>query len=444
MNARLYPIVAGTGLTATVLFIALLAGGAQPAPVTPEQLWEQAAEAERQDRTQQVQDLTARQERQQLIKQVRQTEQAFTDLLANAQSLRNRMHELLDSDDGKPIASDKVSVRTFDNLYNAPRIRLDEIREMTDRVSDLIDRLELADAGPDVGLPLDEPTLLQAEHFRRTFDRWSTVLEQDIATFNDILTGGPTELDLEQAPTLRQAVDAHHARWPHLLARAELTARDRTAEDTLEILAERYAEAERHRATVEGQLALENMRAQMDSLRQEHEREMLRQQEENAIKLADVQRQLADALAEIERLDKQATADRTVTSMQLDSQVGRQIDVAQRERLQALAKSLEVQTLLAPLLAHGYSQPYNQYGTYEQGPVSLSQLARLGALDHSVQGLRRFLDILTNPQDKERPRWAMSRDYRRLSQSQHDELRKAHTYLRELGPVMVELRMLAQ
>jgi|GEM_PF-1976326 hypothetical protein len=450
MKTRHYRIAAVTVLAAILAGCALLAAGASRTPVTPEELREQAAEAERQDRTQQLHDLSARQQRQKLLQQLEQTQETLHDLLETAQSLSSRMDALLDSDEGKRLAADPSLFTTFCHLYGEPHVSIDQIAVMANDVADLVQRLKVADDGPDVGLPLNQQAIQQAENFASLSRNWSAVLGESISTLNDIVHQAPTDPNVSQAKTLRQAIDADIARAHLLRSQAQIVGEARASDETSETLTSAYYKAAlvmaNARATLaerRNQILIEKMQDEMTAREEEHNRQLLQNEEEHRRRFYEADKRLKDALAEIEELKKRDQTQRVIRAAQVETEMQTQLDAAEKERLKALAKSLEVQTLLGPLFADGTWQPRQPIGVYETGPLSLSRLAAYGVMQRSMTGLIRLLDVMTHPADERRPRMGYPRTFQLLSVSQEDDLRKAHAYLLELAPTLVELKLLA-
>lgn len=127
---------------------------------------------------------------------------------------------------------------------------------------------------------------------------------------------------------------------------------------------------------------------------------------------------------------------------------------AEHKKLVARAKQPDVQRYLAPFLAPGYFQPQGQHltvsytRTTQKQPVSFSLLEGTGALDDSIKGLQ-TLNLLAsrgwvpdNPWH-DRPYWNFSVD-RPWSTADQEYVAHAQKLLRELGPTLVELQLLAR
>lgn len=127
---------------------------------------------------------------------------------------------------------------------------------------------------------------------------------------------------------------------------------------------------------------------------------------------------------------------------------------AEKDKLIARAKTPEVRRYLATFLAKGYFQPTGSYAsikyerTTEELPVSFTRINSSGSLDKSIQGLRP-LAILASPGFSppnswhDRPAWQFDLSTFSWSKSDQEFIQRAQDLLRELGPTLVELKMLA-
>lgn len=117
----------------------------------------------------------------------------------------------------------------------------------------------------------------------------------------------------------------------------------------------------------------------------------------------------------------------------------------------AKAKRKEVRKALSFFTTQAYSQPYTDGAntglvmTGEKGPISLSRLQQVNALEASdPNSLSQLLYVLRSPVDADRHPWPYAQSTEVLSARKLDELRKIQTYLNELGPALVELKLLAE
>lgn len=165
---------------------------------------------------------------------------------------------------------------------------------------------------------------------------------------------------------------------------------------------------------------------------------------------------LADRLstARREAAEAKATAEEEAIRMAGEQQAADIRAQALHEKLIARAKSPDVERYLGTFLAEGYFQPVGRYlsvsyeRTAEKTPVSWKRLETCGALDPSVEGLRTLALIASpglSPPGKwhDRPAWQFDLSKFNWSASDQEFIQKAQDLLRELGPTLVELKMLA-
>lgn len=120
-------------------------------------------------------------------------------------------------------------------------------------------------------------------------------------------------------------------------------------------------------------------------------------------------------------------------------QVQTTLDEARRVELRKKASNPEVQAKLAPFITPGY-WGMKSVG-YDKQPHSLVALQSAGALDDNMAGLHKLVDIATNAKDKVRPRWKMPAYWPR-NPAAMEKAKEAQQLLIELGPVLVEMKLL--
>ena len=115
---------------------------------------------------------------------------------------------------------------------------------------------------------------------------------------------------------------------------------------------------------------------------------------------------------------------------------------AEKVKQRKKAQEPQVKAKLGPFLTPGHWTPGGM--TYDAKPHSYSMLAGHGALDPSIEGMQKLMDIAYDPADRERPRWRFggSVRYWRNKPSAVESVKEAQQLLIELGEVMVELKML--
>lgn len=162
----------------------------------------------------------------------------------------------------------------------------------------------------------------------------------------------------------------------------------------------------------------------------------------------------ANAEAEAIRLVGEAEANEILAKARqrkeaVDAALAEEVRVAEEARLRRKARTAEVAHHLGAFFAVGAKQPREIQGTFlalemtaEPGPVSLTRLKTLGALDEGVEGLRRLNWIAADWQS-ERPRWSYPLNPAEWSPEALAFIRRSQALLVELGPALVEEGLLA-
>lgn len=175
--------------------------------------------------------------------------------------------------------------------------------------------------------------------------------------------------------------------------------------------------------------------------------------------LNDVHR--ADMLAETSRIEAEvAEANRIAREQkaQTEAQIvrdkaAREIEKrkaeAEHDRLVEKAKTAEVQQLLAPFITKGYYQYRNGImRDAEPGPFSYTGLKGYGALNPTTQGLTRLNELAHDggdlaPGNDRQGLWKFANYPGGWSATDQEYMKRVQDLLRELGPTLVELKMLA-
>jgi hypothetical protein len=207
------------------------------------------------------------------------------------------------------------------------------------------------------------------------------------------------------------------------------------------------------------QAAIRNLTLSESAARQ---REMVQatgeadKQAADLLKQAEVDKRLKEADAKAQKITQDADAyaaskKREIDQMLADAKIVQaKSDVAKKEKeveaknvlLRRKAAEPQVKAKLGPFLTPGHWTPGGM--TYDAKPHSYSMLANQGALDPSIEGMQKLMDIAYDPADRERPRWRFggSVRYWRNKPSAVETVQEAQRLLIELGEVMVELKLL--
>lgn len=419
------------------------AGQTGQTPVTSEQLLPGYQQDERTFLTDQDKKLEAQQSRQALLRKAQETHRMLQELAERAASFSHRMNTLLDSDVGKRIARYHVGPLLYVSLSDFPAAPVPEVTAKLDTASALLNRLNAIPNNFDVGFALSEKTQQELQDLHAWAIDRQALLKTAESSLNTLIRDAPADIDLSKSKTLRVAIEEFRSLWPNLAARYKYTAQRLAAQDVNDTLMQGAYQAQIERAMFERDTIIAQMRAEIDRLRQEFQVALLEQQQENERALAQAHERYKNTLAELDRLRQQGKVDREVAAANDKLHQSTQLEAVRKEQLKAMARSQEVQRLLAPFLATGYHQPGQAVPAYEKGPVSLSKLQAMHALRPSTPGLRALLAAGTAVRDKERPRWSFPKTLQQLNSQELDQLKQAQQYLIDLGDIMVELGMLA-
>lgn len=368
------------------------------------------------------------------------------DLLrSEADALRARRESLKTSDEGKRLGAslNELSITEWERLLADPLYDVARIDLIRKQVIDI--QAELAkqkQEGPPGYLP---PVQVESELSKLGAEVRGSLahVRERSKRVEEMLRDAPVLPDPAKAVNLQGALDAFRRReqtarkavekigaeegraqgLQQVTENARIAALERMAEHSRELLADARAEIERQKLDFEARLKL---------LAEEQQRE-----------LADINKRLADS--EAGRAVTNAKAEATRIQGQQD---------AEKVRLVQRCRDPQVQKLLAPFLAHGIWQPGDRKGepqVRERGPMSYSGIQATGALQPTPDGLKSLLELgnatvkssIHKNVDTERPHWGFSFSAKRLSESDWDQIRKAQSLLNELGPTMVELKLLS-
>lgn len=305
-------------------------------------------------------------------------------------------------------------------------------------------------------------------------DALGTTYEPDpgfaAALQTDVLTSGPELRQVERCQSLLTALiqearaktgaatispapetlDAALAQ----LAQSESVFRQRIITEATEQAkpqaAQLIGKAERDRIMQEAQLQATNVINEVRGLLEEQRREQLAREVEFQRAMETAQLQASNTLAAME--EKRRQYERDSSSRQAEQQkkdtesrlqVAQVRDESRKLELGRKAQNPQLQALLAPFTTPGYRQL--QGLTSERRPLSYAAMVNAGALTPGIRGLQQLARIAMYNTERERPRWKLRGGmlYWANCPESMDTVKAAQEALIELGPVMVELGMLA-
>ena len=164
---------------------------------------------------------------------------------------------------------------------------------------------------------------------------------------------------------------------------------------------------------------------------------------------ADVINEYRSRVVSAERAAQVAVQQKTIARINLERtkhllQEQRLEDEKQNAIYVDKCKSRHVQSLLLPFVSPGHRQP-DGGSTPDARGISLSILLSSGALESSIEGMKKLVMIAAQSRDRHRPRWHLDPTLiQSYSMSQLERIKEAQNLLSTLGPTLVELGMLSE
>lgn len=356
--------------------------------------------------------LTAAQNRQQeSLRDTRAATNVLQRLLVAAEGVRSDAEALKGNDEGRRIALHPGLVRLARQLYevNLPVLpptadivsRLEAVRRIEQQIANADGTTFVP--GPELTSEVQQAAAWAGDQTRKA-DEIRTLLrtlsqESKVRVTTATLTG--------DSPTLDAAIQR--------LTAAELSAQQQAiatkTDAARETAAEKIAEAEIARRLREADIEAQRKVAEAEA------------------KVAEFERQLAMKKAEQVKADTETkVATETI------------IDEARKLELRKKAQDPAIQAKLKVFTTPGYWQVDRM--TLDLKPHSFTKLKSRGALEPTIKGSRELVRIVTDKDDKVRPRWKMQAFYFMNYPEQIEQVKEAQELLNELGPTLVEMKML--
>ena len=402
-----------------------------------------------------------RNRQEEVLAQARQATNVLERLRQEFQQVTTEATALKTSDAGRRVALDADLVAQARHLYDTDLPALAPLRDITTKLESArrIEQTIVTNLGkayePEAGLSGTVQTAaLWAEQEQRKVAQAQSVVtslgrESAIKVTTATLTADSPTLEA----VLRRLAEAEAAERQRILVAQTVPAASNAA------MIQAQAEVERILAAARAQ-SNEMFRAlqAQEELRQAANQIAKAQREAtNAAAAEEVKRILQDALAQSNRIaaamQEKADAERREAELRQASnkvaqanvtiQVKNQEEEARKVELRKKAEDPETRALLAPFTTPAYQQYHTR--SFDKQPLSYTQLRSIGALDSNTSGLRKLGELATQDIYRERPRWKLRGGplaWLNFPESV-DKVKKAQALLTELGPVLVELKMLS-
>jgi len=117
-----------------------------------------------------------------------------------------------------------------------------------------------------------------------------------------------------------------------------------------------------------------------------------------------------------------------------------QTDEARKLELRKKASDPGIQAKLAPFITPGYVGVYRP--NVEKKPFSFQEMKSIGALEPTIRGQDTLVYAGVAPNDTVRPHWKLNPKFYRHHDDQIQMVQEAQRLLNELGPVLVEMKLL--
>lgn len=332
-------------------------------------------------------------------------------LTAVADAVRTAATALKTSEDGRRVALHPGLVRLARQLYEInlpvlpPAADIDSRLEGARRIEQQLDKAAGTTfvPGPELTGELQQAAAWAGDQARKT-DEIRTLLR----TLTEEAKVKVTTATLTAAsPTLEAAIQR--------LTEAELATQQQAAavqtEQARQTATETVGTAEAIGIVEEAQRKADRILAEAEAKKAELERELALQKAEQA--KADTENKVA------------------IDTVQ---------DEARRLELLKKAQDPAIQATLKPLTTPGYWQIDKM--SLELKPHSLTKLQSRGSLEATTRGATELARILTDKDDKVRPRLKMYPNQFLRHPEQIEQVNEVQRLLKELGPVLVELKML--
>lgn len=214
--------------------------------------------------------------------------------------------------------------------------------------------------------------------------------------------------------------------------------------------AQLLAEAERERILQDARAQVTNVMNEMRALLAQQNNEHLVREAELQKAVAAAQLQASNMMQTVAEMRQQHAQDVSVREAKakvveatVQVQVADQQEEARKVMLRRKAEDPKLRTLLAPFITPSYHQLNGM--TMEKQPLSYTQICNQGALNPDMNGLRRLILLGASINYRDRPRWRLNGGT--VNWVKHPEdiemAKSAQSALIELGPVLVEMGLLA-
>lgn len=377
-----------------------------------------------------------------------ETRALLIQLDQEARAFTERMEDLLTNDDGKRLAADPIASMGFLRWYERPIVPSAEVQARKHQVDATVSGLERILNEPSAGYapPASQRKDTSAIYYWAQ-ERLARIKEER-SGLEASLRRLPRDIDLKNVPTMKEKIDQFMLNRIDLWVIGQLSGIEAARGDAGRIVSEGARIAELERANAEAEQLLREARLEIERMHNDLEVRVRRETAAERERLVQAEIALKDRLAELERRQLDADAERKAKGIESQLASEKKVEDAEKPMLIKRCKDPETRTILAPFLDPGMVRPSGNrgtryYDTIEPVPVSLKDLYACGALDETPESLDKLYWATIDPQDTMRTRWRRSQQWR-TTPALREKLVKAQKLLIELGPTLVELKMLQE
>lgn len=402
-----------------------------------------AREAERKLRQKEVEDARTRRLIEGFSATVRDARDVLSKLEVRVSALQKQTYDLLTNDDGKRIAQDKLAFFAYLRVRDEPSVSLEQIKTRKKQADSILQGLEAELKRLPVGWLPDETQRRDVGGLYSWATERMEQVERQESLIANAVSRSPKEIDLTKSKTLQAVIQEHEARMTEVWLISKAQGEESAQKEAQEKIRESARIAQLEKAAAEAERLLREERAKLASMKAEYELMLEKRKTEEYKRQVETETKLRDLAAEVDRLKQMADAQRFAKDAEAKVAATTTISEAEKKLQAQKCNDPEVRRLLAPFLAAGYTQPNTPGQHPDKLPISFSQLGSCGALSPDREGMRRLIIVATWKGDKVRPRWSVSQNFNWLSPDDIEMVKKAQSLLIELGPVMVEQKMLS-
>ena len=355
--------------------------------------------------------IRAENSQQDLLRQARAATNALENLLAETKELNAGATALRTNEDGRQVA-------LHPDLVERARVFYDVQLRDAPAAADVITRLEAARRIE------QQVSSQQGTAYEPTPDIFESARNAAVSAEQD--RGKVTQLRTYLAALVQESKVKY--------IEAKLAAGSPTLEDAIKVKATAAA------AAAQQTLVNQTTDAQQQAAKTMADAEAKRILEEANQKAAKMVAEAEEKKAALEREIALKKAEQTKEDAKTKVQVETAQDEARKIELRKKATDPTLQAKLAPFLTPGYWQLTET--TLDKKPLSFTKLKNAGALEPTPKGGATLATIVSTSTDKVRPRWKINPQLYTRYPDAIERINEAQKLLTELGPVLVEMKLL--